>query len=114
MNNVVYYSIVIPLGLFTVAYLGLVLYLINNYLPRTHASVWVELGRPLFQHPLFRADNMQEDFRKWLLTARFMLLANQYASLKDAKLNKLIWSIRMLFVGMLFLWAMLITFGFKH
>jgi hypothetical protein len=115
MNNVVLSAVVIPLMMFcTLAYIGLVLYLINNYLPRNQTAAWVKLGRPLFQQPLFRAENMQEDLRKWLRTMQFILLGNQYTRLKDTKLTRLISSVRMLAMSLLVLWAMLLTFTFTH
>ncbi len=114
MNSLAFTAVVIALMFCTFAYLGLTLYLINTYLPRDQTAAWVELGRPLFQQPLFRADNMQGDIRKWLRTSQFMLLDNQYTKLKDTKLIRLILSIRMLAMSLLVLWAMLLTFGLTH
>jgi hypothetical protein len=110
MNGLGYSAVVIWLfGSFSFAYIALVLYLINYYLPRFHAATWAKLGRPLFQQPLFRLTKMAEDLQKWSLTAKFMLMTNDYAMLKDPRLTKLIWSIRMFFVGggALFLWIFL-------
>jgi hypothetical protein len=114
MDKVVLSAIVVPLFFCSAAYIFLVKYLINNYLPQNQTAAWVQLGRPLFQQPLFRAGNWQEDLRKWIRTSQFILWTNEYTRLKDAKLARLISSIRMLFVGAIALWAMLLTFGLTH
>jgi hypothetical protein len=105
MNGLDFSTILIPLAIFSFAYIALFIYVINYYLPRIHPATWAGLGRPLFQQPLFRPDDTAEDMRKWSLTTKFLLVTSDYTMLKDPLLTKLIWSIRMLLAALLVLWG---------
>jgi hypothetical protein len=100
---------IVVLFVCTVGYLGCVLYLINFYLPRHQPNMWAKLGRPVIQHPIVDLRRLPDDIHKWLVTGRFMLLSNQYLSLKDQQLAHLLWCIRTLAVGGLTAWVLLVA-----
>ena|SRR6266853_1970704 len=86
------------------AYFALMVYLIS-YLRKVHTTMWVQLGRPSgpYSGNPFDVISILKFFWTWLRTAGFILLTNQYATLNDPKLTKLIWSIRvLLLVGAFF------------
>jgi heme/copper-type cytochrome/quinol oxidase subunit 3 len=87
------------------AYLALVSYT-TNYLRRMHTATWAALGKPSF--PATRPS--MQDFRALILLSGFVLFSNQYKTLNDRRLVRLVWSIRIL-LAIIFLLGPTLRYG---
>jgi hypothetical protein len=79
-----------------VAYLFSVNHLMD-YLRRFHTATWVQLGRPSFPTIAEHTANPSRFVQSGFLTAQF-IFSTGYKSLKDERLNQLIWLVRILLV----------------
>jgi hypothetical protein len=82
-------------------YLGSMTYLMD-YLRRSHTATWINLGQPRMSANHARENTLQ--FAHGGFATLSFVLSNRHKKLRDDKLNRLIWLIRVLFtIPILFL-----------
>jgi hypothetical protein len=91
-----YILLVTTLMFVVVAYLGSIFYLIG-YLRRFHTPTWAQLGRPAMPTIAEHASNPWPFVRSGFLTMGF-IFGRQFRALDDARLNRLVWTVRMLLI----------------
>jgi hypothetical protein len=88
------------MGIFVVGYLVSILYFIG-YLQRVHHRTWVNLGEPQLIKIVGPIQDQARQLRALLETWRF-IFSGAHVSMEDSRLSTLVWSLRMLILGVLF------------